>query len=121
MSEINNSQPAPAQGNGKKDLSKTAKIISGLVLGLLTIAGIMLSGAIDEANLFRTWDVSLRNAMKYLWVGFFLIFMLGARSFENNRGYSMKAVRISYLLVIAAFVVFMLIFNLAGGKIAFNF
>jgi hypothetical protein len=47
--------------------------------------------------------------------------MLGARSYETNRGYSMKAVRFSYLIIIAAFVVFMLIFNLAGGRITFNF
>jgi len=121
MSEINNSNLPEKSTNGKKDITKTAKIIIGVGLGLLTVGGIMLSGAVDQANLLRTWDESIRTLMKYLWVVFFLIFMLGARSYETNRGYSMKAVRVSYLIVIAVFVVFMLIFNLAGGRITFAF
>ncbi len=117
MSEINKTDlPSTKE---KKEMTNASKIILGAVLGLLTVAGITLSGAINEGEIFRLLDQNLKTVLQYLWVGFFLVYIFWFRSIENNKGFSMKQGRYTYLIVIAVYLIVVLVINLAGGKIAF--
>lgn len=121
MSEINNSSPAKIDGNGQKEMSRATKILIGIALGLLTVAGITLSGAITEGQMFRLMDNSLKTVLQYLWVGVFLVYIFWFRSIENQKQYSMKPGRMAYLIVIGLYVIIMLILNLTGNMIVFDF
>ena len=116
MSEIN--KPAK-QNSGQKEMSKAKKIILGAVLGLLTVAGITLSGAINEGSAFRLLDNNLKTVLEYLWVIFFLVYIFWFRAIENNKGYSMKQGRFTYLIIIAVYLVIMLIVVLTGHQLRF--
>ncbi|MEX1308088.1 MAG: hypothetical protein AB1Z19_06150 [Eubacteriales bacterium] len=120
MSEIN--QPATQNNNetSKKEMSKGKKITLGVVLGLLTVLGITLSGAVNEGAIFRTLDDGLKTVLRYLWVGFFLVYIFWFRSIETNKGYTMKQGRFAYLIVIAVYLVVMLIVLLTGSQLPFG-
>lgn len=121
MSDINNSNLPETAVNAKKEMSNGLKITMGAVLGLLTVAGITLSGAINEIEMFRLIDPNLKLALQYLWVGFFLVYIFWFRGIETSKGVSMKSGRMTYLIVIALYLVVILTLNLTGHKLTFNF
>jgi hypothetical protein len=121
MTDINNSNLPEVDGSVKKEMSKGTKIALGLVLGLLTIAGIVLSGAVNTTGSFPNISQNLRLVLQYLWVGFFLVYIFWFRGIESSKGISMKAGRMTYLIVIAAFLVIILTLNLTGHKLTFSF
>ncbi len=121
MSEINNSNLPETKVNGKKEITNGVKIAMGAILGVLTAAGITLSGAINEIKMFRLIDPNLKLVLQYLWVGFFLVYIFWFRGIETNREISMKSGRMAYLIVIALYLVVILTLNLTGHKISFNF
>ncbi len=121
MSDISNSNLPEVDGSVKKEMTKGTKIVLGLVLGILTVAGITLSGAVTMDGAFPNINQNVRFILQYLWVGLFVVYIFWFRGIETSKGISMKAGRITYLIVIVIFLVVLVLLNLAGHKLTIAF